>query len=83
MLKSILKLFKRKEENGQTYVDHLIKDHKIVLHDTNRRLRVLILGPANAGKTTLLERLTESPAGTAIVTRNGKRVSITCTLAIG
>ncbi|KAF9507491.1 hypothetical protein BS47DRAFT_1333233 [Hydnum rufescens UP504] len=42
--------------------------------DTNRRFRVLILGPANAGKTTLLERLTDSPAGTAIVTRNGKRV---------
>jgi hypothetical protein len=40
-----------------------------------RRFRVLILGPANAGKTTLLERLTDSPAGAAIVTRNGKRVS--------
>ncbi|KAF9507714.1 hypothetical protein BS47DRAFT_281392 [Hydnum rufescens UP504] len=39
-----------------------------------RRFRVLILGPANAGKTTLLERLTDSPAGAAIVTRNGKRV---------
>jgi hypothetical protein len=41
--------------------------------DSNR-FRVLILGPANAGKTTLLERLTDSPAGAAIVTRNGKRV---------
>jgi len=42
--------------------------------DTDRRFRVLILGPANAGKTTLLERLTDSPAGAAIVARNGKRV---------
>ena len=42
--------------------------------DTNHRLRVLILGPANGGKTTLLERLTESPAGAAIVKRNGRRV---------
>jgi polynucleotide 5'-kinase involved in rRNA processing len=39
-----------------------------------KRFRVLIVGPANAGKTTLLERLTESPAGAAIVTRNGQRV---------
>ncbi|KAF9509661.1 hypothetical protein BS47DRAFT_1348963, partial [Hydnum rufescens UP504] len=39
-----------------------------------RRFRVLILGPANAGKTTLLERLTDSPAGASIVTRNGKRI---------
>ncbi|KAF9520439.1 hypothetical protein BS47DRAFT_1387458 [Hydnum rufescens UP504] len=39
-----------------------------------KRFRVLILGPANAGKTTLLERLTDSPAGAAIVTRNGKLV---------
>ncbi|KAF9520024.1 hypothetical protein BS47DRAFT_1336318 [Hydnum rufescens UP504] len=40
-----------------------------------RRFRVLVLGPANAGKTTLLERLTDSPAGEAIVTRNGKRIT--------
>ncbi|KAF9504843.1 hypothetical protein BS47DRAFT_1354671 [Hydnum rufescens UP504] len=39
----------------------------------NKRFRILILGPANAGKTTLLERLTDSPAGAAIVRRNGKR----------
>ncbi|KAF9503468.1 hypothetical protein BS47DRAFT_1356164 [Hydnum rufescens UP504] len=39
-----------------------------------RRFRVLILGPANAGKTTLLERLTDSPAGASIVTRDGKRI---------
>jgi hypothetical protein len=43
-------------------------------HDTSARFRVLILGPANAGKTTLLERLTQSPAGAAIVYRNGQRV---------
>jgi polynucleotide 5'-kinase involved in rRNA processing len=45
--------------------------------DKNRRFRVLILGPANAGKTTLLERLTDSPAGASIVTRNGTRVITT------
>ncbi|KAF9520369.1 hypothetical protein BS47DRAFT_759121 [Hydnum rufescens UP504] len=39
-----------------------------------RRFRVLILGPANAGKTTLLERLTDSPTGAGIVTRNGRHV---------
>ncbi|KAF9507790.1 hypothetical protein BS47DRAFT_1321037 [Hydnum rufescens UP504] len=42
--------------------------------DKNRRFRVLILGPANAGKTTLLERLTDCPAGASIVTRDGKRI---------
>ncbi|KAF9505330.1 hypothetical protein BS47DRAFT_1354043 [Hydnum rufescens UP504] len=40
----------------------------------NKCFRILILGPANAGKTTLLERLTDSPAGAAIVKRNGKRI---------
>ncbi|KAF9516299.1 hypothetical protein BS47DRAFT_1483996 [Hydnum rufescens UP504] len=40
----------------------------------NNRFRILILGPANAGKTTLLERLTDSPAGAAIVTRKGQRI---------
>ncbi|KAF9502711.1 hypothetical protein BS47DRAFT_1356843 [Hydnum rufescens UP504] len=40
--------------------------------DTTKCFRVLILGPANAGKTTLLKRLMDSPAGTAIVTRNRK-----------
>ncbi|KAF9504586.1 hypothetical protein BS47DRAFT_1355000 [Hydnum rufescens UP504] len=40
----------------------------------NKRFRILILGPANAGKTTLLERLTDSPAGAAIVKRNRKRI---------
>ncbi|KAF9519451.1 hypothetical protein BS47DRAFT_1388264 [Hydnum rufescens UP504] len=40
----------------------------------NKRFRILILGPANAGKTTLLERLTDSPAGAAVVKRNGKRI---------
>ncbi|KAF9512782.1 hypothetical protein BS47DRAFT_1035418 [Hydnum rufescens UP504] len=43
-------------------------------NDATKRFRVLILGPANAGKTTLLERLTDSPAGAAIVTRNSKRI---------
>ncbi|KAF9507797.1 hypothetical protein BS47DRAFT_275224 [Hydnum rufescens UP504] len=47
---------------------------KLFKADRDKRFRVLILGPANAGKTTLLERLTDSPAGAAIVTRNGKRV---------
>ncbi|KAF9514197.1 hypothetical protein BS47DRAFT_1295295 [Hydnum rufescens UP504] len=46
-------------------------------NNTNQRFRVLVLGPANAGKTTLLERLTDSPAGAAIVSRNGKRVITT------
>ena len=41
---------------------------------TDKRFRVLVLGPRNAGKTTLLERLSNSPAGSAIVTRNGQRV---------
>jgi hypothetical protein len=47
----------------------------LVLRDTGAdgRLRVLVIGPANAGKTTLLERLSDS-AGAAIVTRDGKRV---------
>ncbi|KAF9506468.1 hypothetical protein BS47DRAFT_1333835 [Hydnum rufescens UP504] len=47
---------------------------KLFKADSDKRFRVLILGPANAGKTTLLERLTDSPAGAAKVTRNGKRV---------
>jgi GTPase SAR1 family protein len=47
---------------------------KLFKGDSDKRFRVLILGQANAGKTTLLERLTDSPAGAAIVTRNGKRV---------
>jgi len=59
MWKSIRKHFKRKETPEEI---------------TQERLRVLILGPANAGKTTLLERLTESPAGAAIVTRNGRPI---------
>ena len=54
--------------------NRLTDEDRIAPHDTNSRFRVLILGPANAGKTTLLERLTESPAGAAIVTRNGRRV---------
>ncbi|KAF9519593.1 hypothetical protein BS47DRAFT_1158118 [Hydnum rufescens UP504] len=58
MWNSIRKLFKLTNKDG----------------DTNRRFRVLILGPANAGKTTLLERLTDSSAGAAMVTRNGKRI---------
>ena len=41
---------------------------------TDKRFRVLVLGPRNAGKTTLLERLSNGPAGSAIVTRNGQRV---------
>ncbi|KAF9505100.1 hypothetical protein BS47DRAFT_1354342 [Hydnum rufescens UP504] len=48
---------------------------KLFKRDSDKRFRVLILGPANAGKTTLLERLTDSPAGAATVTRNGKRVN--------
>ncbi|KAF9504980.1 hypothetical protein BS47DRAFT_1354519, partial [Hydnum rufescens UP504] len=49
-------------------------EDSVSLPDTNYRFRILILGPANAGKTTLLERLTDSPAGAAIVTRNGNRI---------
>ncbi|KAF9510863.1 hypothetical protein BS47DRAFT_1347494 [Hydnum rufescens UP504] len=58
MWKSILKHFKATNKDS----------------DAKNRFRVLILGPANAGKTTLLERLTDSPAGVAIVTRNRKRI---------
>ncbi|KAF9507251.1 hypothetical protein BS47DRAFT_1333382 [Hydnum rufescens UP504] len=53
----------------------ILKHFKLNNKDRDRRLRVLILGPANAGKTTLLERLTDSPAGAAIVTRKGKRIT--------
>jgi hypothetical protein len=44
------------------------------LRATYNRFRVLVLGPANAGKTTLLERLSNSSAGQATVTRDGHRV---------
>ncbi|KAF9507558.1 hypothetical protein BS47DRAFT_289612 [Hydnum rufescens UP504] len=47
---------------------------KLFKANRDSRFRVFILGPANSGKTTLLERLTDSPAGAAIVTRSGKRV---------
>jgi ABC-type cobalamin/Fe3+-siderophores transport system ATPase subunit len=40
---------------------------------TDKRLRVLIVGPAGAGKTTLLERLGDS-AGGRVVWRDGWRV---------
>jgi polynucleotide 5'-kinase involved in rRNA processing len=40
------------------------------------RFRVLVLGPRNAGKTTLLERLSNSPVGAARVTSNGRLVII-------
>ena len=63
----------RPEEITQEHNQPTNED-RIVPRDPNRRFRVLILGPANAGKTTLLERLTDSPAGAAIVTRNGQRV---------
>jgi GTPase SAR1 family protein len=55
----------------------ILKHFKLNNKDRDRRFRVLILGPANAGKTTLLERLTDSPAGAAIVRRKGKRVITT------
>ena len=78
---SIRKHFKRKETTlpkeitlSQEYVNELTNGHRITLHDTNRCFRVLILGPANAGKTTLLKRLTESPAGAAIMTWKGQCV---------
>ena len=85
MWKFILKCFRPDEEITapeviarpeviQKYVGQLSSGDRIAPHDSYRRFRVLILGPANAGKTTLLERLTESPAGAAIVTRNGQRV---------
>ncbi|KIJ41352.1 hypothetical protein M422DRAFT_85328, partial [Sphaerobolus stellatus SS14] len=40
----------------------------------NLRFRVLILGRANAGKTTILERLTGASAGEAEIRRNGRRL---------
>jgi polynucleotide 5'-kinase involved in rRNA processing len=40
------------------------------------RFRVLVLGPRNAGKTTLLERLSNSTADAARVTSNGRLVII-------
>ncbi|KAF9514900.1 hypothetical protein BS47DRAFT_827996 [Hydnum rufescens UP504] len=55
------------------FIVKAFKPHKLTKKEV-RRFRVLILGPANAGKTTLLERLTDSPAGASIVTRNGKRI---------
>ena len=58
------------EQNQPTNED------RIAPRGANSRFRVLILGPANAGKTTLLERLTDSPAGAAIMTRNGQRVIV-------
>ena len=77
-IKSIRKHFKRKE---MTRPEEITQEHNqptngdgIAPRGANRRFRVLILGPANAGKTTLLERLTDSPAGAAIVTRDGQRV---------
>ena len=77
MWKSICKHFKLKEtirpEIAQEH-DQLANEDRIAPHNSDGGFRVLILGPANAGKTTLLERLTESPAGAAIVTRNGRRV---------
>ena len=82
MWKSFRNHFKRKEANrpeeiGRELANQPTNEDRVgTPHDTNRnsRFRVLILGPANAGKTTLLERLTDSPAGAAIVTRNGRRV---------
>ncbi|KAF9509619.1 hypothetical protein BS47DRAFT_1396668 [Hydnum rufescens UP504] len=53
---------------------HFKLPNKLTKKEVTKRFRVLILGPANAGKTTLLERLTDSPAGASIVTRNGKRI---------
>ncbi|KAJ7755397.1 hypothetical protein B0H14DRAFT_2540770 [Mycena olivaceomarginata] len=40
--------------------------------DRHLKFRVLILGRANAGKTTILERLTGASMGEAEVWRNGK-----------
>ncbi|KAF9509162.1 hypothetical protein BS47DRAFT_1349514 [Hydnum rufescens UP504] len=64
-----------KEVPGKGVPDEEVPDEELSNKDRarNNRFRILILGPANAGKTTLLERLTDSPAGAAIVTRNGKR----------
>jgi len=38
----------------------------------NLNFRILILGRANAGKTTILERLTGASIDEAVVKRNGK-----------
>ncbi|KAF9504180.1 hypothetical protein BS47DRAFT_1322676 [Hydnum rufescens UP504] len=76
MLKRFRKHFKLRNE--ATSVDlsnnELSNEARVALDDANNCFRVLILGPANAGKTTLLERLTESPAGAAVVTQNGQRI---------
>ena len=61
-------------ELDQADIDH--QDMLTRLDTHTRRFRVLIFGPRNAGKTTLLERLSNSPAGAAIITRHGERVML-------
>ena len=84
MWKFIRSLFKRKQTIGSKGIaqeqNQLTSEDRIAPRDTNSRFRVLILGPTYAGKTTLLERLTESPAGAAIVTRNGRSVILVPTI---
>jgi GTPase SAR1 family protein len=54
--------------------DSEILDQQYLLLWKARKLefRILILGRANAGKTTILERLTGASIDEAKVTRNGK-----------
>ncbi|KAF9520045.1 hypothetical protein BS47DRAFT_1387663 [Hydnum rufescens UP504] len=77
MFKSIRKHFKlAKKFTKKEVPDEEVPNEELSNKDRvrNNRFRILILGPANAGKTTLLERLTNSSAGAAIVTRNGERI---------
>jgi hypothetical protein len=80
MLKSIRHRFKPQEISRELGalagkdMKELTSDDILAIRRVYKRFRVLVLGPANAGKTTLLERLSDSPAGAATVTRDGKRV---------
>ncbi|KAF9506069.1 hypothetical protein BS47DRAFT_1399828 [Hydnum rufescens UP504] len=80
MWTSIRKHVKHPKKLTKKVPDGEVPDEEVPAEDRRiKRFRILILGPANAGKTTLLERLTDSPAGAAIVKRNGKRVITTDT----
>jgi polynucleotide 5'-kinase involved in rRNA processing len=61
------------ELSGKDLNDLSSKDI-LTLRRSYQRFRVLVIGPGNSGKTTLLERLSYSSAGQAIVTRSGRRV---------
>ncbi|KAF9511203.1 hypothetical protein BS47DRAFT_1395344 [Hydnum rufescens UP504] len=80
MLRSIRHRFKPQEVSRELGalagkdMEELTSDDILAIRGVYKRFRVLVLGPANAGKTTLLERLSDSPAGAATVTRDGRRI---------